>query len=61
MADDHELDSLATMIEEERETYQRWLNAPEELLALIHKHVRPQIVHQRWGKLIVVGTPNVVD
>ena len=50
------LDALATMIEEERETYERWLNAPEEHLALIRRHVAPQLLRQRWGKLIVVGS-----
>lgn len=48
------LDALATMIEEERKTYERWLNAPAQTLALIHKHLTPQLVHRRaswfwWG------------
>lgn len=50
------LDAFETMREEERETYERWLNAPEEHLALIRRHVAPQVLRQRWGKLIVLGS-----
>jgi ubiquinone/menaquinone biosynthesis C-methylase UbiE len=51
------LDALATMIEEERETYERWLSAPRDYLAAITKQVTPQLLRRRWGKLIIVGTP----
>ncbi|HMJ87508.1 MAG TPA: class I SAM-dependent methyltransferase [Vicinamibacterales bacterium] len=50
-------DALATMIEEERETYERWLNAPDAHLALIRGYVSPRLLRRRWGKLIVVGSP----
>jgi ubiquinone/menaquinone biosynthesis C-methylase UbiE len=51
------IDALATMIEEERETYERWLNAPAEYLNVILRHVAPQLLRRGWGKLIVVGSP----
>lgn len=51
------LDALETMIEEERETYERWLNAPEEYLVIIRRHIAPELLRRRRGKLVVVGTP----
>jgi ubiquinone/menaquinone biosynthesis C-methylase UbiE len=51
------IDALATMIEEERETYERWLNAPHEHLAVIRRHVTPRVLKCRLGKLIIVGSP----
>jgi ubiquinone/menaquinone biosynthesis C-methylase UbiE len=51
------LDALATMIEEERKTYDRWLNAPDEHMDVIRRHVMPRIVKRQWGKLVVVGSP----
>ena len=51
------IDALATMIEEERETYYRWLNAPDEHLLVIRRRVVARIVRRRWGKLVYVGTP----
>jgi ubiquinone/menaquinone biosynthesis C-methylase UbiE len=50
------LDAFEMMREEERETYERWLNAPDEILAIIRRHVAPQLLRQRWGKLVVVGS-----
>ena len=51
------LDALAIMTEEERDTYERWLRMPEDVLAIIHKHIVPQVLRRRFGKLVVVGTP----
>lgn len=53
------LEALATMIEEERETYERWLDAPEEHLSLIRRHVAPSLLRWRWGKLTVVGAASM--
>jgi ubiquinone/menaquinone biosynthesis C-methylase UbiE len=50
------LEAFNTMREEERETYERWLNAPDEILAIIRRHVVPQLLRRRWGKLIVSGS-----
>jgi hypothetical protein len=47
------------MIEEERETYHRWLDAPDKLLGLITRYVAPDILWRRRGKLTVVGRPLV--
>jgi ubiquinone/menaquinone biosynthesis C-methylase UbiE len=55
-----QVEALATMIEEEQETYDQWLNAPDELLSLIYRYVTPHHVCRRWGKLIVVGEPKHV-
>lgn len=51
------LDALATMHEEERETYERWLSDPDGYLALVTRHVTPHVLRRKWGKLIVVGSP----
>jgi ubiquinone/menaquinone biosynthesis C-methylase UbiE len=53
------LEALAVMIEEERETYHRWLDAPDKLLGLITRYVAPDILWRRRGKLTVVGRPLV--
>jgi hypothetical protein len=45
------------MIDEERATYERWLHAPQEHLAVFHRYVVPQIMQRRWGKLVLVGSP----
>jgi ubiquinone/menaquinone biosynthesis C-methylase UbiE len=50
------LDALATMIELERETYERWLGQPQPVLAAIREVVEPQILRIAWGKLMLVGT-----
>ena len=39
------IDALATMIDEERETYERWLHAPDEHLAVFHSPVRRTADH----------------
>lgn len=51
------IDALATMIEEERETYERWLHAPQEHLTVFRRHIVPQLIQRRWGKLVIVGSP----
>lgn len=51
------LDAFETMREEERDTYERWLNGPEQYLALIRRFVTPHIQRMRWGKLVIVGSP----
>ena len=50
------LDALATMIELEGETYERWLDQPQPVLAAIREVVEPQILRIAWGKLMLVGT-----
>jgi hypothetical protein len=49
------LDALATMIEQERVTYEAWLSQPNEILPLLEKYFVPKLSVKRWGKLIFVG------
>lgn len=46
-----------TMVENERDTYERWLSTPDQCLDLIRANVIPRIERRRWGKLIVEGSP----
>ena len=50
------LEALATMIELERETYERWLDQPQPVLAALRNVVEPQILRVARGKLMLVGT-----
>lgn len=50
------LDALATMVEVEGQTYQRWLERPHPVLAAIHDVVEPDMQRIAWGKLMLVGT-----
>jgi SAM-dependent methyltransferase len=49
------MDALATMIEHEGETYQRWLREPELISALLCQRFDPSVYQTRWGKLFFVG------
>ena len=49
--------ALAIMIQEERATYDQWLNDPDAYLGLIYAYVVPHLVRRRRGKLIIVGQP----
>jgi ubiquinone/menaquinone biosynthesis C-methylase UbiE len=51
------LDAFETMYEEERVTYDRWLNAPETYMRIIRRYVAPAMLRRRWGKLVLVGRP----
>jgi ubiquinone/menaquinone biosynthesis C-methylase UbiE len=51
------INALAAMIDEERETYERWVEAPDEHLRLMLKYVRPKILRRRWGKIVLTGSP----
>jgi SAM-dependent methyltransferase len=53
------LDALATMIEQERTTYDAWLTRGEENLVVLQRFFRPELMSTRWGKLSFVGRPNV--
>jgi len=50
------LDALATMIELAGETYERWLDRPQPVLAALRNVAEPQILRIAWGKLMLVGT-----
>ena len=49
------IDSLATMIEHERETYFQWLKAPEQVLGLFTKAFPKARIEIAWGKMVCVG------
>lgn len=53
------LDALATMIEQERETYERWLGMPEAILRLLQLNFQTRLLRIQRGKLSYVG--QIVD
>jgi SAM-dependent methyltransferase len=53
------LDALATMIENERRTYENWLNRPEEISQLARRYFQPEHESFAWGKWNFVGRPRV--
>ncbi len=48
-------DALATMIEHEQQTYDRWLGQPETILTLMRSHFAVQHCETGWGKLMFRG------
>lgn len=50
------IDAFATMVEYERETYERWLSHPSEILAILERWFPLSRSWTRWGKLFFVGT-----
>jgi len=51
------LDALATMIEYERDTYERWLSSPGLILTLSRANFLPVRESFGWGKWYFVGKP----
>ncbi|MGI8496349.1 MAG: class I SAM-dependent methyltransferase [Gemmatimonadaceae bacterium] len=49
------IDALATMIENERETYERWLAAPAMVDRAVERWFDVDQRSARWGKLMLVG------
>ena len=49
------LDAFQTMVEHERETYERWLAQPQQLEELLRARFRPRLLETRWGSLAFVG------
>ena len=49
------IDSLATMIEHERETYHQWLRQPGFVLNTLDRYFVPEHSACRWGKLMFAG------
>lgn len=49
------LDAFATMVEHERDTYERWLASPTVVLSRLHQHFEPRVFVRRFGKLEFVG------
>jgi ubiquinone/menaquinone biosynthesis C-methylase UbiE len=53
----NKMDAFATMTHYERATYERWLGAPEPILAALAKRFSPERQRIGWGKLMYVGNP----
>ena len=51
------LDALATMIENERQTYENWLGRPQEISQLARRYFQPEHESFAWGKWNFVGRP----
>jgi hypothetical protein len=51
------LDALATMIENERQTYENWLSRPKEISQLARRYFQPEQESFAWGKWNFVGRP----
>lgn len=49
------LDAFATMVEHERGCYERWLENPSAILALLRHSFEIQTLRERWGKLEFAG------
>lgn len=49
------LDALATMIDYERDTYERWLTNPGFIRSQLAAAFEAQVRQERWGKLVFVG------
>jgi hypothetical protein len=53
------IDSLATMIEHERQTYHQWLRQPGCVLNMLDRYFIPDRSVCRWGKLMFVGQKRI--
>jgi SAM-dependent methyltransferase len=51
------LDALATMIENERQTYENWLGRPQEISQLARRYFQLEHETFAWGKWNFVGRP----
>lgn len=49
------LDAFQTMVENELETYRRWLAQPERLERMLRARFRTRLLEKRWGSLAFVG------
>ena len=49
------IDSLRTMIENEKDTYEKWLSHPNAILTALEKNFYKTIVTKRWGKMTCIG------
>jgi hypothetical protein len=49
------LEALATMIENERQTYENWLGRPEDISEMARRYFQPEHESFAWGKWNFVG------
>jgi ubiquinone/menaquinone biosynthesis C-methylase UbiE len=52
----NKVDAFATMTQYELSTYERWLNAPDMILAIFNKYFHSEHRSIAWGKLAYIGT-----
>lgn len=55
------IDALATMIEEEGQTYARWLSRPSTILSALDRRFQAIQTSVRWGKLLWVGRRHLLS
>lgn len=53
----NKIDALATMTENERDTYERWLRKPEMIRGIVLSYFQTVQQHFAWGKWMFVGRP----
>lgn len=49
------LDAFQQLYEHERQTYDQWLAAPQQILAMFRDRFRVDVVKPRWGKLYLLA------
>jgi ubiquinone/menaquinone biosynthesis C-methylase UbiE len=49
------INALATMIEQEKIAYEKWLSYPAEILLLVRSRFYQEFCRKCWGKLMFVG------
>jgi hypothetical protein len=49
------IDALGSMIEQEGQTYQRWLASPQLVMDSLRSFFHPEMCREAWGKLLFVG------
>lgn len=55
------MDAFERMYDLERTTYDAWLRQPEAILAIMRRHLRPIVLHRRWGKLMMLAHRAALD
>ena len=51
------MDAYARMYEQERATYDAWLDESANVLRVLRRYVAPSFLQFRWGKVMMVGRP----
>lgn len=49
------IDSLATMIDHERETYDQWLSQPQMIMGIFERFFATDLCSIKWGKYTYIG------
>lgn len=51
------MDAFETMFQNERETYENWLDESEMILSVLKQYFNTEMKGMKWGKLMFVGRP----